>query len=320
MKNIVIASSPHLRTTENLSRIMYDVVIALIPAIVISTIFFGPRVLLVIALAAASSVLVEAGCLKLAGKNDIWQTALDGSAIIAGVLLAFNLPPTVPFWIVLIGCIVAIAIAKHTFGGLGYNLFNPALVGRIFLLISFPVQMTAWTKPTYWKTDALSAATPLGVLKTEGLSAARELFTSQSNFIGTIPGCMGEVSTAALLVGALYLLIRKVITWQIPVCFLGTLALFTGIFHLVDPDIYADPIFHIVSGGAILGACFMATDMVTSPLTRRGQIIFGAGCGLITGVIRLFGGYPEGVAFAILLMNATVPLIDRYTEVKKFGV
>lgn len=319
MKNIVIASSPHLRSTENLSRIMYDVVIALIPAIVVSAIFFGYRVLLVMLFAAGGSVLIEAGCLKIAAKKNIWQTAFDGSAIVAGLLLAFNLPPTIPLWIVIIGSIVTIAIAKHTFGGLGYNLFNPALVGRIFLLISFPVQMTAWTQPTYWKTDVVSGATPLGLLKTQGLSAVQEMFTTQGNFIGAIPGCLGEVSAAALLLGAIYLLIRKVITWQTPVCFLGTLAVFTGIFYLVDPSVYADPIFHLVSGGVILGACFMATDMVTSPLTRKGQAIFGAGCGLITGLIRLFGGYPEGVAFAILLMNAMVPLIDRFTEVKKFG-
>ncbi len=319
MNNIVVSSSPHLRTTDNLKRVMYDVVIALLPAAVISAVFFGPHALMLMIIAVATAVLTEALCLKIAGKSNIRQTALDGSAVVAGLLLAFNLPPTAPWWTAVIGSLVAIAIAKHTFGGLGYNLFNPALVGRVFLLISFPVQMTYWTLPTFWQTDAVAAATPLGALKTDGLEAA-QAFTTQGNFLGTIPGCLGEVSAVALLVGAAYLLIRKVITWEIPVCFIGTLAVFTGIFYLVDPGKYADPLFHIVSGGVMLGALFMATDMVTSPLTRKGQIIFGIGCGLITGIIRLFGGYPEGVAFAILLMNAAVPLIDRHTEVKKFGV
>jgi len=320
MKDIVITSSPHLRTVETLPRVMYDVVIALLPAVVISTVFFGPRVLAVMLTAVISAVLFEAGCLKIAGASGIRATALDGSAVVAGLLLAFNVPPTCPFWMVVLGSFIAIVVTKHTFGGLGYNVFNPALVARVFLLISFPVHMTAWTRPTYWRADAVSGSTPLGVLKTEGLQAAREMFQVQGNFIGSIPGCLGEVSAAALILGGIYLLARKVITWEIPVFFLGTLFVFTGIFRAVDPSTYASPLFHLVSGGAVLGALFMATDMVTSPLTRKGQMIFGFGCGLLTGVIRLFGGYPEGVAFAILLMNATVPLIDRYTEVKKFGI
>lgn len=319
MNDLVITSSPHLRTKETLPRVMFDVVIALLPAVVISTVFFGPRVLAVMVTAVISAVLFEAGFLKLSGKPGHWKTAMDGSAILAGLLLAFNVPPTVPFWMVAMGSFIAIVVAKQTFGGLGYNLFNPALVARIFLLISFPVHMTAWTNPTFWKADAVSGATPLGLLKTEGLAKVQELFSLQGNLIGTIPGCVGEVSAAALLLGAAYLLIRKVITWEIPVSFLGTLVLFTGIFWMVDSAVYANPLFHLVSGGAILGAFFMATDMVTSPMTRKGQMIFGFGCGLITGIIRLFGGYPEGVAFAILLMNSMVPLIDRYTEVKKFG-
>jgi len=320
MNDIVITSSPHLRTTETLSQVMYDVVIALLPAVIISAVFFGPRVLLLMVTAILSAVVFEAGFLKISGKKNIWKTAFDGSAIIAGLLLAFNLPPTCPVWMVMIGSFVAIVVAKQTFGGLGYNLFNPALVAHIFLLISFPVQMTAWTKPTFWKADAISGSTPLGLLKTEGLTAVQSVFNLQSNFIGIIPGCLGEISAAALLLGAGYLLIRKVITWEVPVFFLGTLALFTGIFWQIDPSTYANPLFHLVSGGAILGSFFMATDMVTSPITRKGQMVFGFGCGLLTGIIRLFGGYPEGVAFAILLMNSMVPLIDRYTEVKKFGV
>ncbi|MCD4655082.1 RnfABCDGE type electron transport complex subunit D [bacterium] len=320
MNDIVITSSPHIRTTEKLPQVMYDVVIALLPAVVISTVFFGPRALAVMVIAVLSAVLFEVGFLKIAGKTGVWKTAMDGSAIIAGLLLAFNVPPTCPFWMVILGSFIAIVVAKQTFGGLGYNLFNPALVARIFLLISFPVHMTSWTKPTFWKIDAISGSTPLGLLKSEGLAAVQQLFNMQGNFLGTIPGCLGEISAAALLLGAGYLLIRKVVTWEIPVFFLGTLVLFTGIFWQIDPSTYANPLFHLVSGGAILGAFFMATDMVTSPMTRKGQMIFGLGCGLLTGIIRLFGGYPEGVAFAILLMNAMVPLIDRYTEVKKFGV
>lgn len=317
MKNIVIASSPHLRSTENLTRIMYDVVIALVQPCWPAPYFFVSS-FVGYALCCGQRGSYRSRLFENRRQKKYWQTAFDGSAIVAGLLLAFNLPPTIPLWIVIIGSIVTIAVAKHTFGGLGYNLFNPALVGRIFLLISFPVQMTAWSQPTYWKTDVVSGATPLGMLKTQGLSAVQEMFSTQGNFIGAIPGCLGEVSAAALILGAIYLLMRKVITWQTPVFFLGTLV-FTSIFYLVDPTVYADPVFHLVSGGVILGACFMATDMVTSPLTRKGQAVFGIGCGLITGLIRLFGGYPEGVAFAILLMNAMVPLIDRFTEVKKFG-
>ncbi|MBN1551640.1 RnfABCDGE type electron transport complex subunit D [bacterium] len=328
MEPVILTSSPHIHSNTNLTSVMYDVIIALTPALLVSIYYFGYQSLLISMTAVCSAVLFEAICLRLAKKKDIWKTAFDGSAIITGILLAMNLPPSSPFWMVMIGSFVAIVIAKQTFGGLGHNIFNPAMVARVFLLISFPVQMTRWTRPSFLKSqlidtavtpDALSAATPLGMLKTDGLQKVQETYTHTADFLGTIPGSLGEVSALALLIGAAYLLYRKVITWEIPVTFLGSLFAFTGIFWLIYPDKFADPVFHMVTGGAILGAFFMATDMVTSPLTRKGMLIFGTSIGLLTGLIRLFGGYPEGVSFAIVIMNAFVPLIDQYTGVRKFG-
>ncbi len=319
MKGIIISSSPHIHSRENLPRIMYDVVIAMVPAALISIYFFGLSSLAVMVTAIVSALACEWFFLKVAGKQKIRKTLFDGSAIVTAILLAFNLPPESPLWMVALGSFVAIVVAKQTFGGIGYNIFNPALVARVFLLISFPVQMTRWTAPTYFTGDAVTAATPLGLLKTEGLAAMKKVFMDTDCLYGTIPGSLGEVSAVALILGGLYLLIRKVITWEIPVSMMGSLVIFTGIFWLVNPTDYANPLFHLISGGVILGALFMATDMVTSPISRKGMLIFGAGIGLLTGVIRLFGGYPEGVSFAILIMNAVVPLIDKYTEVKKFG-
>jgi H+/Na+-translocating ferredoxin:NAD+ oxidoreductase subunit D len=319
MNDIVITSSPHIRTRENLHRVMYDVVIALVPALLVSIYFFGLDALLVTVSAVISAVIFEMMFLKIAGKSSIVKTGFDGSAIITGILLAMNLPPSSPIWMAVLGSFVAIVIAKQTFGGLGYNIFNPALVARVFLLISFPVQMTRWTSPTFMKGDAVTAATPLGLLKTEGLQAVLNTYSNGANLLGTIPGSLGEVSALALGLGGIYLLFRKVISWEIPFTFLATLFCFTGVFWMIDPAGYADPLFHILTGGAVLGAFFMATDMVTSPLTRKGMFIFGTAIGLLTGIIRLFGGYPEGVSFAILIMNALVPLIDKYTAVKKFG-
>jgi len=216
-----------------------------------------------------------------------------------------------------VGSFVAIVIAKHLFGGLGYNLFNPALVARVFLLISYPVHMTAWVAPRV--ADTVTAATPLGMLKTDGLASVQKTWGMVDYFLGTTGGSLGEMSALALLLGGLWLLYRKVITWEIPVTMLGALALFTGIFWVANPERYASPLFHVLTGGAILGAFFMATDMVTSPVTRKGMWIFGVGIGLLTGLIRLFGGFPEGVSFAILIMNACVPFIDQATRSRKFG-
>jgi len=319
MERMLIKSSPHIRSHEDLNRVMYDVVIALLPACGVSVWFFGWKSLVVLVLASVSALVFEAISLRIAGKDRIRETVFDGSALITGILVAMNIPVTSPWWMVVTGSFVAIVIAKQVFGGLGYNVFNPALVARVFLLISFPVQMTRWIQPTYFTGEAITAATPLGMLKTEGLGAMQQAYSHMDLLVGSIGGSMGEMSALALLLGALFLLARGVISWEIPVSVLGTLAVFTGIFWVVNPQVYADPLFHVLSGGAILGACFMATDMVTSPLTRKGMLIFGFGIGLLTGIIRLFGGYPEGISFAILIMNAVVPLIDRVTAPRKFG-
>lgn len=314
---LILTSSPHLQADQDLRSVMYDVVWALVPACAVSVYYFGPRTLAVILVATVAAVLFEAGVLRLRGRKDVKETALDGSAVITGILLAMNVPPTLPLWMTAVGSFVAIVVAKHLFGGLGYNLFNPALIARVFLLISYPVQMTAWAAPR--GRDAVTAATPLGLLKTEGLAKVQATWTDLDYFLGADGGSLGEMSALALLLGAAYLLARKVISWEIPVSMLGALALFTGAFWLWNPQRYADPLFHLLTGGAILGAFFMATDMVTSPVTPRGMLIFGAGAGLLTGLIRLFGGFPEGVSFAILIMNAFVPLVDKYTRTRKFG-
>jgi electron transport complex protein RnfD len=264
----------------------------------------------------------EAACNRIAGKP---YTLRDGSAALTGILLALNLPPSSPWWLALLGSAIAIVIAKQVYGGLGYNPFNPALVARVVLLISFPVQMTRWTAPAPLGSgiDAVTAATPLGEWKTavmltgklpENLSDG-----TLSYLIGNMPGSLGEVSAIALLLGGLYLLWRKVISWHIPVSFIATTLLLSGIFWLIDSTRYPDPLFHLLTGGLLLGAFFMATDMVTSPVTNKGMLIFGIGCGVLTVVIRLFGGYPEGVSFAILLMNAATPLIDRFVKPRVFG-
>jgi electron transport complex protein RnfD len=239
---------------------------------------------------------------------------LDGSAALTGLLLALNLPPSSPWWMVLVGSAVAIAIGKQIYGGLGHNPFNPALVARVVLLVSWPVQMTRWISPL----DGLSTATPLGVLKADGIAKLGG-FRLFDLFIGNVGGCIGEVSAIALLIGILFLLWKGYVTWHIPVSYMGTVFIFAGIFWLVNPQKYANPLLHLLAGGLVLGACFMATDYVTSPMTPKGQIIFGVGCGLMTCIIRLFGGYPEGVSFSILLMNAATPLIDQYTRPKRYG-
>ena len=319
MRDLILSSAPHIRSKSNLTSIMYDVALALLPATAWSIYMFGLPGLTVLLVALVSGLAFEAISLAVLKKENISTTVFDGSAIVTCILLALNLPPGSPIWMVITGSFVAIVISKHTFGGLGYNIFNPALVARVFLLISFPVQMTAWVKPTGWGGDAVTVATPLDLLKTEGLGAISDKFSINDYFLGYTGGSLGEISAAMLLIGALYLFIRKVLTWEIPIMTLATLFAFTGIFWLIDSEKYANPVFHVLSGGAILGAFFMATDMVTSPMTRKGMIIFGVLVGLITGLIRLFGGYPEGISFAIVIMNAFVPLIDKYTVVKKFG-
>jgi electron transport complex protein RnfD len=255
-------------------------------------------------------------------------TIADGSALITGILLAFNLPAGLPVWMVVIGSLVAIGVAKLSFGGLGYNIFNPALVGRVFLLVSFPVQMTLW--PTAVENnaslvDAMTGATTLGLIK-EGVQFGETMAAISPNLppvqdmlLGITSGSLGEMSALALILGGVFLIARKVISWHIPVTVLATIAVMTGIFWWADPEHYANPLIHVLSGGAILGAFYMATDLVTSPVTKKGMVVFALGIGAITVVIRLFGAYPEGISFAILIMNAFVPLINRYFKPRRFG-
>ena len=313
-----VSGSPHVHGTETVKKIMWSVVIALLPALAVSVFYFGLPVLILTLVSIATCMLTEYLIQRFMLKGNVSIT--DGSAVITGLLLAFNVPANLPVWILMIGAFVAIAIAKMPFGGLGKNPFNPALVGRVFLLISFPVQMTTWPKPTpIWNlgADVITGPTPLGILK-EGVKNGQtvgDLMSEMPSYVdllfGQMGGSFGEVSAIALLIGAIFLLIRKVITWEIPVSFLLTAFVFSGIFYMVDPTTYANPCFHLVTGGLMLGACFMATDMVTSPTSRWGMIVFGVGCGLLTIIIRLFGAYPEGVSFAILIMNAFVPLINK---------
>ena len=320
---LYLSSSPHLHSGETTDQVMRDVIYALLPACLVGIYFFGLSALLLIALCVAGGLAVEALCQIGMGRQ---VTIRDGSAVVTGVLLALNLPPSSPWWMALIGAAVAIAIGKQVYGGLGHNPFNPALVARVVLLISFPVQMTTWTAPAPLGAgiDAVTSATPLGEAKTAVMMTGHLPASLTQGlghyFLGNMPGSLGEVSAAALLLGAAYLFWRKVLTWHIPLSFLGTVVVFSGAFWLFDPGHYPNPLFQLVTGGLILGAFFMATDMVTTPVTSTGMLIFGVGCGVITVLIRLFGGYPEGVSFAILLMNALTPLIDRFTRPRIFGL
>ena len=306
MKELKVSSAPFLRTKHNIERIMYTVAATLIPVIGVSVYFFGIRALILTLVSVASCVFFEFIINKIRGQK---LTCFDGSAVVTGILLALTVPATLPFWMIIIGAFVAIIITKQLFGGIGFNVFNPALAARVFLLVSFPAHMTSWPVPK--AVDAVTGATPLGLLKTDGLQAVADI-TFWKASLGQIGGSMGETSAVVILIGAAVLFFFKYITLPIPVSFLATTFAFTGLFYLIDPSAYASPMFHMVTGGLMLGVFYMATDMVTSPLTVRSQVIFGIGCGLLTGIIRLFGGYPEGVAFAILIMNAFVPLLDKW--------
>ena len=301
-----VSAAPFLRTKHTIEKIMYTVIIALLPAVGVSVYFFGIRALILMLASVAFCILFEFIINKIIRQA---VTCFDGSAILTGILIALMVPATLPYWMIVVAAFVAIVLTKQLFGGIGFNVFNPALVARVFLLISFPVAMTKWPVP--FSVNAVTGATPLGILKTDGLQAIADI-TFWKASLGQIGGSMGETSAIAILIGAIILFAFRYITFAIPVTFLTTVFIFTGIFHLIDPSTYASPLFHMVTGGLMLGVFFMATDMVTSPITIRGQIIFGIGCGLLTGVIRLFGGYPEGVAFAILIMNAFVPLLDKW--------
>ena len=320
MDKLIVSPSPHLHTKTSTKSLMRDVVIALIPAVVVSVLFYGWSELLVLGVSVASCVLLEYLITKYLLKTSC--TIGDWSAVITGVLLALNLPATTPWWVVFIGAVVAIGIAKMTFGGLGQNLFNPALVGRVFLLISFPTYMTDWAKPQGFisnaAVDAFTGATPLGLAKGLGPQGVEAMDYLNMLFLN-IGGSAGELSAIALILGFAYLLIRKVIKPYITLSIIGTVAVFSGIFFLVNPAEYTDPLFNILSGGLLLGAIFMATDYVTSPMSMWGGVVFGVGIGVITMLIRYFGAYPEGVSFAILIMNSVVPLLNKWFHAKKYG-
>ena len=321
-----VSPSPHQQSAETTRKLMFGVVIALAPALAASVYFFGTGAIIVTLVSVLACVATEYLIQKFILKTK--PSVSDGSAVVTGLLLAFNVPSNLPVYIIIIGAIISIGVAKMTFGGLGSNPFNPALVGRVFLLISFPVQMTSWPVPTGFKTgylDAVTGATPLGIMSEgikngETVTALMEKVPSHMQlFYGYMGGSMGEIAAVALILGGLYMIYRKIITWHIPVSVLLTVAVFTGILWGVDPAKYADPLFHLLTGGIMLGAIFMATDYVTSPMTAKGMIIYGIGIGVITVLIRTWGAYPEGVSFAILIMNAFVPLLNMYIKPKRFG-
>lgn len=319
----IISLSPHVHGGDSVQRNMYGVCMALLPALAASLWFFGLGAAIVMLTSVASCVFFEWAIAKFILKRER-ITITDGSAVLTGMLLGFNLPSNLPIWIIIIGALVAIGIGKMTFGGLGCNPFNPALAGRIFLLISFPVQMTSWPEIKQYMayTDATTAATPLSLMQTAiatgDASVLEQLPSLEEMLLGVMGGSLGEVSALMLLLGTVFMLWKKIITWHIPVSILGTVAVFSTALHLWNPA-YAHPLAVLMSGGLILGACFMATDYVTSPMTHRGQLIYGVCIGLLTVVIRNWGAYPEGMSFAIFTMNAFTPLINTYCKPKRFG-
>ena len=324
-KKYIVSPSPHIHANISTTSIMRDVIIALCPAILVSVLAYGWAELLVLLVSVASCVLLEWAVTRWMLRKP--STVGDLSAVVTGLLLAMNLPSSIPLWIVFIGAVVAICVAKLPFGGIGQNVFNPAITGRVFLLISFPAQMTDWT-PTagFLKlTDAVSGATPLSVLK-ESLKSGHtipEFLSAGGHTIGSllqdIGGSAGEISAVALLLGFVYLLVRRVVKPWIPLSVLGSMALVAAIFHGIDPAHYTGVGFNLLTGGASLGACFMATDYVTSPMSDLGGVIYGVGIGVIVMMIRYFGSYPEGMSFAILLMNCAVPLLNMWFHQKKYG-
>lgn len=326
MSNLIVSLSPHVHGTDSVERNMYGVIIALVPALLVSFYFFGLGSIVVLATSVAACVLLEWAINKYMLKNPR-NTVMDGSAVLTGLLLGFNLPSNLPIWIILIGAVFAIGFAKMPFGGLGNNLFNPALVGRAALLVAFPAQMTTWPKVGQLGSylDAETGATPLALMKqaikSGDASVLDQLPTSLDLFLGNHPdgaGAMGEICALALLLGLAFMLWRKIITWHIPVSIIATVFVFSGLMHMTSP-VYADPVSVILSGGLMLGAIFMATDYVTSPMTPKGQLIYGVCIGLLTVIIRNWGAYPEGMSFAILIMNAFTPLINNYVKPTRYG-
>lgn len=318
MGKLLVSPSPHIHADVSTRSIMRDVLIALAPAAVVSVLFYGWAELLVLAVSIASCVLVEWAVTKWLLKRP--STISDLSAAVTGLLLAMNLPVTTPWWVVLIGALFSIGVVKMTFGGIGQNIFNPAIAGRVFLLISFPTYMTDWTvTPGFIHvTDAVSGATLLGRYAEGGVEAVAGTDYLRTLFLN-IGGSAGEISTLALLAGFVYLLVRKVVKPWIPLSIFATVFVFSGILWLVDPSTYTDPVFNLLTGGMVLGSCFMATDYVTSPMSTLGGVVYGIGIGLLVVLIRFFGSYPEGMSFAILIMNCAVPLINNWFHQKKYG-
>lgn len=325
MQKLIVSPAPHIHANDSVRKNMLNVIIALLPAYCVSLFAFGLGTLIVTLISVGSCVLFEWLISKFLLKRK--ATLGDLSAVVTGLLLAFNVPSNLPWWIVIIGALVAIGVAKMSFGGLGQNLFNPALVGRVFLLIAFPVQMTTWPKPLGWATsyvDAQTEATPLALMKQAVKSGDATILDQLPSLwhmlTGYMGGSLGEISALALLAGGIYLLCTRTITWHIPVSIFATIAAFAGIQNLCGVAGAASPLTHLLTGGVMLGAIFMATDYVTSPMTGWGQIIYGIGIGLLVMVIRTWGAYPEGMSFAILIMNAVTPLINMYVRPKRFGV
>jgi hypothetical protein len=322
---LIVSPAPHIHSPLSTKILMRDVVIALMPAVIVSIIFYGWQELVVLGVSVGSCILIEYLVAKYLLKSSC--TITDWSAGVTGLLLALNLPYTTPWWVVFIGAVIAIGVAKMTFGGIGQNVFNPALAGRVFLLVSFPTYMTAWKTPSgLFGVDAVSGATPLGLIK-EGLLQgnsiheimAKEGISYSDMLFANLGGSVGELSAIALLAGFVYLLVRKVIRPHITLAIWGTVILTSLIFWLAAPERFTDPLFNMLTGGMLLGSCFMATDYVTSPMSVKGGIIFGIGIGFITMMIRYFGSYPEGMSFAILIMNSTVPLLNMWFHQKKYG-
>lgn len=314
-----ISGSPHVHSTMSTKKIMWGVIIAMLPAFLVSVYFFGIDALVLTLVSVASCLFFEWVIQKYILKGNL-STLSDGSAVITGMLLAFNVPSSLPLWLIILGSLVAIGVGKMTFGGLGKNPFNPALVGRVFLFLSFPTDMamSAWPKPSplfgSGIADAITGPTTLSLIK-----QGKELPAVTDMLVGNVGGSFGEISAIAILIGGIYMICRKIISWHIPVSFLGSAFIFALILHIINPAVYVAPIYHLLAGGMMLGAVFMATDMVTSPITHKGQIIFGCGCGILTIIFRCFGPMPEGVSFAILIMNGVTPLINKFVKTDKFG-
>jgi electron transport complex protein RnfD len=329
MQKLIISVSPHIKDKTNVGLVMWSVVVVLLPAVLWGIFYFQIRALYLISTCIITAVLSEVVSQKILGKP---ITVKDGSAFLTGLLLALVLPPTLPLWAGALGAVVAIVVGKHLFGGLGYNIFNPALLGRAFLAVSFPVMTTTWQVPqansfgvfssgnwnAFFSGDAVTQATPLATTLPKFGVIDGQIMSYMDLFLGKTGGCLGEVSALALLIGAAYLIVRRYIDWRIPLSYIGVVFVFASIVHFFAPH-YPTAIFHLFSGGLMLGAFFMATDPVTSPITRKGKWIFGIGAGILTISIRLWGGYPEGVMYSILIMNAFTPLVDKLTMPVQFG-